>query len=204
MAIIQNWKIRSRSDRCAATGEPFEDGDFYVTCIFEDPESDGFLRQDLSTNAWENRPTDEPAPFSFWRAKFEIPEEEDAEPKNQLKKGDAESLLQKMIDDDEPGMEKARYILAAKLEREKRLKQVDTREVDGRKLLIYEHRKTGEVLIVADPNVRLEEVDQIQQEVIAMLDQLASENEAPTAAEASGEDGGEDVGEVEAGEASPS
>ncbi len=177
MAIIQNWKIQSRSKSCAETGEPFRDGDIYVTCIFEDPDSDGFLREDLSEAAWKARIPDRP-PFSHWKAKFEVPAlEEVSEDPSQLRKGDAEILLQNMIDDDDPRLDKARYILAAKLEREKRIKQVDVRQIENRRLLIYEHRKTGEVLIVTDPEIRLEEVDQIQEEVVAMLDQLVSRKE---------------------------
>tara|TARA_R110002096_G_scaffold16106_19_gene55070 strand:+ start:7731 stop:8318 length:588 start_codon:yes stop_codon:yes gene_type:complete len=173
MAIIQNWKIRSRSSKCTVSGRGFEDGDYYFTCIYEDPESDGFIREDLCQEVWEERQKDG-EPFSFWRAKYEMPlQEDETSSPSGIEKGSAEQLLQKMVDDDDPRMDKARYILAAKLEREKRLKQVDTRDVGDRRMLIYEHRKTGEVLIIADPEIRLEEVEQVQEEVVAMLDQLA-------------------------------
>lgn len=173
MAIVQNWKIRSRSHHCTVSGRPFADGDYYYTCIHEDPDSDGFLREDLCEEVWEERQKDG-NPFSFWRAKYEVPiPDEDGKSETGMEKAGAEELLQRMVDDDDPRMDKARYILAAKLEREKLLKQVDVREVEDRRMLIYEHRKTGEVLIIADPGIRLEEVDQVQEEVVAMLDQLA-------------------------------
>ena len=53
MAILQDWKIRSRSQECSFSGAPFEDGDEFYTCIFEDPETDGYLRQDYAAADWE-------------------------------------------------------------------------------------------------------------------------------------------------------
>ena len=53
------------------------------------------------------------------------------------------------------------------LERKKTLKQVDTRESAEEKVLIYEHVKTGEVFIIADPRLRLDQLDFVQQEIFS-------------------------------------
>ena len=39
----------------------------------------------------------------------------------------------------------------------------------GLKVRVYEHRKTGETFVVPDPGLRLDELEQVQQEVIALL-----------------------------------
>ena len=74
-----------------------------------------------------------------------------------------------MIREDRPEHINARYVLAVMLERKKVLKQVDGRETAEEKLLIYEHAKTGEVFIIADPRLKLAELDKVQEEVYALL-----------------------------------
>jgi hypothetical protein len=49
------------------------------------------------------------------------------------------------------------------------LKQVDVREGDDERLLIYEHAKTGEVFIIEDPRLKLDQLDSVQKEVYALL-----------------------------------
>ena len=54
MAIIQDWKIRSRSHACAHTGNAFEEGDVFYTASFPDEESGGLARRDYSDESWES------------------------------------------------------------------------------------------------------------------------------------------------------
>jgi len=166
MAIIQDWKIRSRAHRCTDTDRPFEDGERVCTGIFADPESDGYLRKDYCLEAWE-RLKEGLDPYSFWQATYRIPEEEpDAE---DLGKESPEAMLRRMIDEDESHTENARYILVLMLERKKILIPVDSREMESRRMLFYEHKENGDVFVVADPQLRLDEVAQIQEEVSLLL-----------------------------------
>jgi len=175
VAIIENYHIRSRSHVCGQTGEPFKDGDYFYTCIFEDPATGEFTRKDYSTAAWEAlHPELANQPFSHWRSKYEAPSGREETPEGGLQKGDAESLLRRLIDEDDPRMDKVRYILVVMLERKKVLKPVGERLSNERRLLIYEHAKTGEALMVPDPEIRLEEVERVQTEVFALLGQLTS------------------------------
>ena len=62
------------------------------------------------------------------------------------------------------------YVLAAMLERKRVLKQVKMEcRSDGRRVLIYEHGSTGDVFIVPDPQVRLDELESVQNEVAELL-----------------------------------
>ena len=169
MAIVQDWKIRSRAHHCCYTGEPFADGDQFYTCIFIDPESDGYIRRDYAITHWALiRKNLDPAPYSFWKSTYEAPATE--EKSDAIEAHSAEATLRRMIDADEPGTENARYILALMLERKKTLRPMDEKEEpSGRKLIFYEHRQTGEVFIVADPQLRLEDVENVQREVAALL-----------------------------------
>jgi hypothetical protein len=80
-----------------------------------------------------------------------------------------ETHLRQLIQEDQPEKTNARYILALMLERKKTLKQVDVRETGGERILIYEHAKTGEVFLILDPKLRLDQLDAVQTEVYAFL-----------------------------------
>jgi hypothetical protein len=168
MALHDSWHIRSRARQCAATDRPFEEGETIVTALFPDPETGGYLRRDFSVEAWQTR--DDPAepPFSCWRTTYTPPV---AEPTPRpLEKEDPESLLRRRVDEDEETTENVRYILAVMLERKKILRETDTQTLPSGILRIYEHRKSGDAFLVRDPNIPLEEVERVQQEVILLLE----------------------------------
>jgi len=187
VAINQNWKISKRARSCSETEQSFNDGDHFYTAIFEHEEEDNvFIRKDFSEPAWEAliAAEDQPKPFSFWRSKFEIPEV--AEDPSVMKKETAEGLLDRLMEEDRPESENARFILAVMLERDKLLKEIDTKDTDEAKFRIYEKRANGDVLIIRDPELKLDDVDGIQEQVMMMLDGNApptegegSDGEAP-------------------------
>lgn len=63
----------------------------------------------------------------------------------------------------------ARYILALMLERKRVLKEVETRHTEGQLLRIYEHSKSGEVFLIPDPQLRLDQVASVQLEIAELL-----------------------------------
>ena len=158
---MQNdWEIKSRSHACTATGKAFAEGEFFYTLLFR--EKTGFRREDLSEEAWTQR-NDNIQPFSFWKTKYEPP----APPKPEsFKAGDAEGLLRHLIEENNPETLRARYILAAMLERKKTLRPMPSQEQG---VLIYEHAGTGEVWAIEDPGLTLEQIPNVQREVSDML-----------------------------------
>ncbi len=168
MAIILDWKIRTTTAQCEHTGEAFADEEDFYTCIFDDPESDGFIRKDYSVASWkEIRASIDPAPFSFWRSTYKAPvvhKEKDA-----IQDTSAEGMLKRMMEENSPHTENARYILALMLERKKTFIQVDAKEAETTTLLFYEHKDTGDVYIIADPGLHLGEIEEVQREVVELL-----------------------------------
>ena len=161
--MLSEWEIKTRGRRCARTQEAFDDGVTIYTLLFRD--RGGFRREDLSERAWlEIR--DSVEPFSFWKSKFQTspPPAPDLLPKESV-----EELLRRLLQEDRPEHLNARYVLAIMLERKKILKQVDSRENTEERLLIYEHVKTGEVFIIVDPQLRLDQLDPVQQEVYSLM-----------------------------------
>lgn len=167
MALHEPWSIKSRAHCCAVSEQHFEDGESFYTAIFPDPESSGYLRKDFSIEAWEQRAEEEGTPFSFWKSTYHAPvKEEEVE----VTEESPEDLLRRLIEEDEEHTENARYILAVMLERKKQLVEADSQPTATGIIRIYEHRKSGDVFIVKDPNIPLDEVEQVQQEVATLLE----------------------------------
>ena len=159
----QDWTIQHRAERCAVSGEPFNDGDYFYTLLYD--ERGEFRREDLSEAAFKAR-NENIQPFSFWRSKFEqpvpIPET--------LGKQTAEDLLRRYMAESSPELSNARSILAVMLERKKLLKEIEAkRSEDGSLSRIYEHTKTGEVFIVPDPQLRMDQIADVQMQVAGLL-----------------------------------
>lgn len=168
MAIILDWKIRATQARCELTEAPFVDGQEFYTCIFDDPESDGFIRRDYAVESWEKiRNEIDPAPFSFWKSTYKAPVQE--EDRKRIDDHSVEGMLRRFIEEDDPKTENARYILALMMERKKTLIPTDIQEAETRKLLFYEHADTGDVFVVADPQLKLDEIEEVQLEVAELL-----------------------------------
>ena len=62
------------------------------------------------------------------------------------------------------------FILAVMLERKKLLKERDVQKMeDGRKLRVYEHKKTGESFLIVDPELKLNALGDVQEQVALLL-----------------------------------
>jgi len=156
------WAIKHRSDVCSATNRPFTEGEYFYTLLFR--EADGFRREDLTEQAWAAR-NENIRPFSFWRSRFEAAPPETPEP---LGKETAEELFRRMmaLPDAPPN---ACYVLAVMLERKRVLKQIKTENGDAGRMLVYEQPATGDVFLVRDPQLRLDELESVQNEVANLL-----------------------------------
>src|SRR5262245_50782389 len=111
------------------------------------------MRRDVSIDAWAEE-TAERAPLAYWRTEYVKPEAAPARPEITTKES-AEGLLRRLIDEDQEHTEHARYILTLMLERKKLLVPKETKHTESGVMQIYEHRRTGEVFIIRDPELRL-------------------------------------------------
>ncbi len=163
---MEEWNIQSRSRHCAATNVAFQEGEQIVSMLFLG--KNGYERKDFSQQAWrEMINTPDTAPTSYWQTKYFTPP---PPPPEALKKDDAEGMLRKLIEENDEATIKTRYILAVMLERKRILKQIDTFTNDRLgKVIVYEHLKSGESFTVSDPDLRLDQILDVQKEVITML-----------------------------------
>ena len=182
--MLHDWPIHARAERCALTDRAFADGETFHTLLYRDRHaaaavaSAGLLRLDVCESAWRGLRADPDAvpPFSHWRAKF-VPPKRAEKPPDTLPRHDAETLLRRYLTEEETpadgsARERACYLLALVLERRRRLRPTDARTEpgpNGRRLLFYEHRETGETFVVVDPGLRLDQLEEVQREVADLL-----------------------------------
>jgi hypothetical protein len=168
MALAESWHVRSRSRECAATQRAFTDGETIVTALFPDPESSGYVRRDYCLEAWKDLPEDAEKPFSFWKTTFAGPANLQTEEHSE--RLSPEEILVRLVEEDEDHTENTRYILAVMLERKKLLRETDHQRTPNGILRVYEHRKTGEIYLIRDPDIPLSEVESVQNEVFILLE----------------------------------
>ena len=71
---------------------------------------------------------------------------------------------------DDPAMKNVVYVLAIMLERSKILVERDAKGLeDGSIRRVYEDRKQGDTFVILDPRLRLENLSEVQQQVVALL-----------------------------------
>ena len=157
-----SWQIKRRSDLCAGTGEPFKDQEEIVTrLLFNGSE---YIREDYRLTYWKAQKIDHG--LSSWKSVFHSP----PPPTEIVKKESAETLLRNMVAKEDADDINAIYILAVMLERKKVLVEKDVQlRADQTKVRVYEHKKTGETFLVVDPELKLNEVEKVQEQVIGLL-----------------------------------
>jgi len=160
---MQDWDIKPRGNVCAKCQVPFADKQPYFSLL--QPGKEKFERQDYCETCWPEVKRDN-LPYSMWRGIFKMPPPAE-EP---LKKETAESLLRRLIEEGDPSKKNVIFILAVMLERKKIMVERDVRKNDdGTWIRVYEHRKTGETFLIADPRLTFAELEKVQLEVITLL-----------------------------------
>lgn len=162
--MAQEWDIKPCSGHCAQCGRPFEERESFVSALFEKSE-ERLKRQDFCLSCWEQARFETP-PFSLWRTVYRKPPAAKPEP---LRKETAESLLRKLVEREDPVEAGMMFVLAVMLERKRLLVEKDVQERNGETVRVYEHRKTGEVFLIPDPRMRLDELEQVQERLAQRL-----------------------------------
>jgi hypothetical protein len=164
--MSQEWNIRSRGHVCTICQKQLVDKAPVVSVLKE--AEGGYERLDCHPECWKTFPHDW-EPFSSWEGVYLAPPPPDAK-KEPLKKETADDLLRHLIALEDPAMKNVVYVLAVMLERSKILIERDAREQEDHTILrVYEHRRTGESFVVLDPRLRLENLAEVQQQVVALL-----------------------------------
>jgi len=165
---MTEWNIQSRAHACTACGKSFADKEAYHTLLFD--ERADLHRLDICQSCWQKQYSDggrdRKGFVSYWQGVYEAPVPQ----AEAIQKETAESLLRKLIELDDPHYIPAGYILAVMLERKRLLRVKEQLVRDGHRVFIYEQPKTGDVFTIVDPNLQLNQLEQVQHDVAALLE----------------------------------
>jgi hypothetical protein len=165
---MTEWNIQSRAHACSACGKSFVDQETYHTLLMEGKAE--LQRIDLCQGCWAREfgegSRDRKGFISYWHGLYEAP----PPPSDPIQKENAESLLRKLIALNDPRYIPAGYILAVMLERKRLLKVKEQIVREGRRVFIYEQPKTGDLFTIIDPNLQLNQLQSVQHDVAALLE----------------------------------
>ena len=165
---MNDWNIQSRAHACEACGRPFVDQQPYHTLLFD--ETQDFRRQDVCPECWQHKFSGDGRArtgfLSYWQGLYEAP----PPATDAIQKETAETLLRKLIEQNDPRYAPAGYILAVMLERKRILKVKEQIIRDGQRTFIYEQPKTGDIFTITDPALRLDQLEEVQRDVAALLE----------------------------------
>ena len=182
---MNEWNIQSRAHACEACATTFADRQPYHTLLY-DEKAEHLRRMDVCDACWQAQFSDgarERKGFvSHWQGVYESPP---AQAPDAIQKENAETLLRKLIEQNDPLHAPAAYILAVMLERKRLLKIKEQFKRDGQRVFVYEHPKTGDIFTIADPDLHLNQLEAVQRDVAQLLEHglnpppVAGENPAP-------------------------
>ena len=158
---IDNWRVQKCAKACSECERAFEDKEkLFSKLIFEEGQ---YIRQDLCKKCWNKNKHG----LSSWKTTFIVPPPPQEEV---VKKENVESLLRRLISMENEDDLNAIFILTVMLERKKLLVERDVSKMeDGRRLRVYEHKKTNESFMVIDPELKLDQLEHVQEQVVGLL-----------------------------------
>ena len=167
---MNDWNIQPRAPACEACAQPFADRQPLHTLLF-DEHAENLRRMDICETCWQNQFSDGARQrkgfISHWQSIYEAP----APPADPIHRETAETLLRKLIEQNDPRYAPAMFILAVMLERKRVFKVKEQIVRDGKRVFIYEQPNTGDAFTIADPALRLDQLEEVQRDVAALLEQ---------------------------------
>jgi len=171
-----DWNIQLRAHHCQLTGKAFADGETYHTVLLD--AKGGFERMDLSSAAWKEHAPEinqRPGFVSHWVGTYEA---RPPAPPDAIRKDDAETLLRALLERKDERFRPATFILAVMLERKKVLRVKTQVRENHRRVIVYDHVKSGDVFLIDDPDLQLAQLESVQHDVAHLLEHgLPVENE---------------------------
>ena len=165
-----DWKIRSRSTECEACKVKFDDEQVYHTLLFAERKE--HQRVDVCRECWDEQygqgASDRKGFISHWSGTFHVPPPPPPEP---LQKDTADTALAKLVELGNQEYEPICFILSAMLERKRLLKVREEFRDEGKRGFVYENPKTGDIFTIRDPELKLDELQDVQRDVAFLLEE---------------------------------
>ena len=143
---MDEWNIQSRGHACEACGKNFVGQTALCTHDAVRWRKSDFRRSDVCPECWQKQfsegARDRKGFISYWHGIYEAP----APVPEAIRRDTAESLLRKLIEQNDPKYIPAGYILAVMLERKRLLKIKEQVVRDGHRVFIYDDATPGRAI----------------------------------------------------------
>ena len=189
-----DWNIRTRALTCTVCGKAFEAGENLRSAVlpFAHERAQAFLAEKATGDGAPETPAEKAPPADAQpggsrvlprirrvcrrkgptngRPRASSPPPSDAA-QDPLRRETAESLLRSLLEaDDAENHLPAIFLLALQLERKRILKERAVRHTpDGIPVHFYEHRKSGDILLIRDPHLTDAQIPEAQAEIERLL-----------------------------------
>ena len=180
---MNEWNIQSRAHACQACEKHFADKQHYHTVLLDLKHE--IQRRDVCEPCWKKEQGEDATVrkgfISHWQGVYEAPP---AAPPEAIQRENAETLLRKIVEMNDPKHAATAYILAVMLERKRLLKIKEQFKRDGQRVFVYEQPKTGDIFTIPDPDLQLNQLEEVQRVVADLLEHgLGGPAETPAAVE---------------------
>jgi hypothetical protein len=162
------WNIQSRAQACQSCHHLFRDREPMHTVLSD--ERHEYVRLDVCEKCWTGQYSQganhRRGFVSHWQGVYTVPP---AAPPEPIQRETAETLLRRLVGLGDPQHGGACFILAVMLERKRLLKFKAQSREEGRRRLVYEQPKTGDLFTLVDPELRLDQLEAVQRDVAHLL-----------------------------------
>ncbi len=166
---MNEWNIQSRARACQVCAKSFTDKEHYHTLLLTNRHE--LARMDICIPCWDTKYAADKGErkgfISHWQGLYHAPVASAST--DAIQKESAETLLRKLIEANDPKHGPACYILAVMLERKRLLKIKEQIKREGTRIFVYEHPASGDIFTITDPNLQLNQLEEVQRDVGELL-----------------------------------
>lgn len=177
-AKSSSWEVKPRAHKCTASGEAFAEKEFLMSRLINGPQ--GMLREDYKLAAWDKEK--QQSALFYWKTQYRLPP---AKKEAAFREENADELLRQLVEEKDEANINTIFLLAVMLERKRLfIERGIQRDPEGRPVRIYEHKESGETFLIPDPELGIDQIDTVQQEVALKLGWIKAEAEEVAGSEA--------------------
>lgn len=155
--------VKSPSGKCLSCSKNFSDGEIYKTYLYW-CKGNGYKREDFCLNCTSLSKDNNRLLVCCWKGRFR----KEKEKTNDNDSGKVEMLFRSLVKE-QPNRILCIFLLAVMLERKRILVEHEVRIETDKKIRVYEHKKTGEVFLIYEPYLSLEDMKAGYKEISDLL-----------------------------------
>jgi len=160
-SMVEQWEVQRSEGKCDGAERTLEPGEEYYAALVD--LKDRFERRDFSCDYWDEH---KPEVYSFWKTQIPTPTEKK---KLFVDDGVLVNFFERLANETDDLKVNFRFVLTLILMRKRIVKYEDTRSVEGKEIWKVRLVREKESHEVVNPQLDDEQVQQVSQELSAIL-----------------------------------